>query len=90
MKIVFMGTPEFARAILNSLLDSEHDTLTVVTGQDKPVGRSRVPTPTVVRQLAEKHKLPVLTPRSLKDDALYYSLLNLNADLFIVAAFRIL
>lgn len=90
MKIVFMGTPEFACAILGSLIDSDHDILAVVTGQDKPVGRKRVPTPTVVRRLAEKHRLPVFTPRSLKEETLGDSLAALKADLFIVAAFRIL
>jgi len=90
MKIVFMGTPEFARAILSGLSDSKHDILAVVTGQDKPVGRKRVLTPTVVRRLAEEHNLPVLTPRSLKDDGFHESLAGYEADLFVVAAFRIL
>ncbi len=90
MKIVFMGTPGFAHAILESLIDSDHEILTVVTGQDKPVGRKRVPTPTVVRELAERHGLPVLTPPSLKDDELHQTLKTLDADLFVVAAFRIL
>ena len=90
MKIVFMGTPGFARAILESLIDSNHEILAIVTGQDKPVGRKRVPTPTEVRQLAERHSLPVLTPSSLKDDELHRQLKELDADLFVVAAFRIL
>jgi len=90
MKIVFMGTPGFARAILESLIDSDHEILAIVTGQDKPVGRKRVPTPTEVRQLAERHSLPVLTPPSLKDDELHRKLKELDADLFVVAAFRIL
>lgn len=90
MKIVFMGTPGFAAAILASLIDSDHEILTVVTGPDKPVGRKRVPTPTEVRLLAERHGLPVLTPDSLKDDDLHRQLETLDADLFVVAAFRIL
>ncbi len=90
MKIVFMGTPGFARAILEHLIDSDHEILTVVTGQDKPVGRKRVPTPTEVRVLAERHGLSVLTPPSLKDDDLLQNLKALDADLFVVAAFRIL
>jgi len=90
MKIVFMGTPEFARAILSGLIDSRHDILAVVTGQDKPVGRKRVLTPTVVRRLAEEYDLPVLTPRSFKDDGFYESLAGYKTDLFVVAAFRIL
>ena len=90
MKIVFMGTPEFACAILERLFTSDHEVMAVVTGADKPAGRRRVLTPTVVRKLAEKHKLPVLMPKSLKDDSLYHSLAALKADLFVVAAFRIL
>jgi methionyl-tRNA formyltransferase len=90
MKIVFMGTPEFASAILVCLIESQHDIQAVVTGRDMPVGRNRVQTPTAVRRLAESHSLPVLTPRSLKDDDLYESLRALEADLFVVAAFRIL
>ncbi len=90
MKIVFMGTPEFASAILERLIDSNHDILAVVTGQDKPVGRKRVPTPTAVRVLADKNGLPVLTPKTLKSKKLYESLRALEADLFVVAAFRIL
>ena len=90
MKIVFMGTPEFARAILEKLIDSDHEILAVVTGADKPAGRRRALTPTVVRKLAEEHKHPVLMPKSLKDDSLYQSLAALEADLFVVAAFRIL
>ena len=90
MKIVFMGTPEFAGAILGCLIDSDHEILAIVTGQDKPVGRKRVLTPTVVRQLADKHGLTVFTPTSLKDESLRQSLKSLEADLFLVAAFRIL
>lgn len=90
MKIVFMGTPEFAYAILESLVESSHEILAVVTGRDKPVGRKRQMTPTVVRQLAEHHGLPVLMPRSLKDEELRDELAALEADLFVVAAFRIL
>jgi len=90
MKIVFMGTPEFACAVLEPLIASTHEVLAVVTGPDKPAGRKRVLTPTVVRKLAEKHKLPVLMPTSLKEDSLHQSLAALKADLFVVAAFRIL
>ena len=90
MRIVFMGTPEFASAILERLIESDHEIAAVVTGRDKPVGRRRVLTPTVVRQLADARGLPVFTPKSLKDDGLRTSLADLDADLFVVAAFRIL
>lgn len=85
-----MGTPEFARAILSDLINSSHEILAVVTGQDKPVGRKRQMAPTVVRQLAEQHRLSVLTPGSLKDEELHRKLVSLGADLLVVAAFRIL
>ena len=90
MKIVFMGTPEFARAILYVLIESSHQIVTVVTGADKPVGRRRVMTSTAVHEYAREHKLPVLTPSSLKDPNLRETLAGLDADLFIVAAFKIL
>jgi methionyl-tRNA formyltransferase len=90
MRIVFMGTPEFAQAILRPLCQSSHQILAVVTGPDKPVGRRRKLTPTPVRVEAERLGLPVLTPSSLKDDKLFGELQALNADLFVVAAFRIL
>ena len=88
MKLVFMGTPEFARATLAHLCQSDHEVLTVVTGRDKPVGRRRKLTPSEVRVEAERHGLPVLTPKSLKSQSLYRQLEVLEADLFVVAAFR--
>lgn len=85
-----MGTPEFAQAILRPLCESSHQILAVVTGPDKPAGRRQKLTPTPVRVEAERLGLPVLTPGSLKDDALFGDLRALNADLFVVAAFRVL
>jgi methionyl-tRNA formyltransferase len=90
MKLVFMGTPEFARAILVELTTSRHELLTVVTGEDKPVGRRRKLTPTEVRLEAERAGLPVITAGSLKERKLREKLDGLRADLFVVAAFRIL
>ncbi len=90
MKIVFMGTPEFARVALSHLCDSGHEVLAVVTGRDKRVGRKRKLMPTLVRQEAERRGLPVLTPKSLKSQKLSDELSALQADLFVVAAFRIL
>ncbi len=90
MNVVFMGTPEFARANLAALCNSNHRVVAVVTGADKPVGRRRRLSPTVVRTEAEKHGLPVLMPESLKIPALRDQLSAFEADLFVVAAFRIL
>ncbi|MBD3258768.1 methionyl-tRNA formyltransferase [candidate division GN15 bacterium] len=90
MKLVFMGTPEFARATLASLHQSDHQILAVVTGRDKPAGRRRKLTPTPVREEAEQHGMPVLMPKSLKSDKFFAAMRELEADLFVVAAFRIL
>jgi len=85
-----MGTPEFARATLTHLCDSDHEILAVVTGQEKPVGRNRKPTPTEVCKEADCRGFKILTPKSLKSEKLYNTLKELNPDLFVVAAFRIL
>lgn len=90
MKIVFMGTPEFARATLAHLCESDHEILAVVTGREKPVGRNRRPTPTEVCKEAGCRGFRTLTPKSLKSEELYNDLKKLNPDLFVVAAFRIL
>jgi methionyl-tRNA formyltransferase len=90
MRIVFMGTPEFARATLSTLCESRHDILAVVTGGDQPAGRGRKIIPTVCAATAEDQGIPVIKARSLKSDKLYERLKQLNADLFVVAAFRIL
>jgi methionyl-tRNA formyltransferase len=90
MKIVFMGTPEFARATLAHLCESDHEILAVVTGREKPVGRNRKLTPTEVCREADCRGFRIITPKSLKSEKLYNTLKELDADLFVVAAFRIL
>ncbi|PWB71063.1 methionyl-tRNA formyltransferase, partial [candidate division GN15 bacterium] len=85
-----MGTPEFARRPLEHLCDSRHDVLAVVTGPDKVAGRGHKLIQTPVRLEAEKRDIPVLMPTSLKSEATYESLRRLEADLFVVIAFRIL
>jgi methionyl-tRNA formyltransferase len=91
MKVVFMGTPEFARRILAHLCDSgRHSVLCVVTGPEKQFGRGRKLLRTACHEEALTRRLPLLTPPSLKDPALKQELSDLRADLFVVAAFRIL
>ncbi len=90
MKVVFMGTPEFAQRPLAELCSSDHQISAIVTGCDKQSGRGRKLLPTPCRQEAEKHGIPVLTPGSLRSKKLYASLDALGADIFIVCAFRIL
>ncbi|UCC43813.1 MAG: methionyl-tRNA formyltransferase [Candidatus Zixiibacteriota bacterium] len=90
MKVVFMGTPEFARVVLGHLCESSHQVVAVVSGCDQPSGRGRRLLPTACRIEAEKRNLPVYTPKSLGDNELYQSLKELEADIFAVCAFRIL
>ncbi len=90
MKLVFMGTPEFARKILVCLNKSEHDVLAVVTGPDEPLPRGNKTVPTPVKAEAMKSGLATFTPKSLKSPELYESLEKLKADIFVVAAFKIL
>ena len=66
MKIVFMGTPEFAACFLEHLIASDNEVLAVVTQPDRPAGRGRVLTPPPVKEAALSHNLPVLQPTDLK------------------------
>jgi methionyl-tRNA formyltransferase len=90
MKVVFMGTPEFARKPLADLRQSDHNILAVVTGMDKETGRGRRLTASPCKIEAEAHGIPVYTPKSLKDEQLHRELDALKPDLFVVVAFRIL
>lgn len=90
LRIVFMGTPEFAVATLDSLLTNDLNVVSVVTVPDKPSGRGRKLTQSAVKEYAESKSLPVLQPSNLKDPAFAQQLKELDADLFIVVAFRML
>jgi len=90
MKIVFMGTPDFAVASLAALLEAGEDVVAVVTAPDKPSGRGQKTTPSPVKTYALDHKLPVLQPIKLKDPAFLSSLKAFDADLQVVVAFRML
>ena len=90
MRIVFMGTPEFAAQSLHALMYSKHKVLAVVTATDKPKGRGQKVLPSPVKVLAAEHGLPVLQPLSLKDERFIRDLKSYNADIFVVVAFRIL
>ncbi|MFQ5640298.1 MAG: methionyl-tRNA formyltransferase [bacterium] len=90
MKILFMGTPDFAVPSLNILQNSQHQIVGVVTATDKPVGRGLKLRPSAVKENALKYDLPVLQPRHFEDSDFIRALQNLNADLFVVVAFRIL
>jgi len=85
-----MGTPDFAVPTLKSLIASGHEVITVVTGADKKRGRGQKLHGTPVKILAEEHNLPILQPTSLKSEEFKQQLLELNPDIFVVVAFRIL
>jgi methionyl-tRNA formyltransferase len=89
-RIVFMGTPEFAVASLSALADKGYDIAAVVTVADKPAGRGRKLTSSPVREYAVKTGLRVLQPEKLRDSSFIKALRDLNADIFVVVAFRML
>jgi methionyl-tRNA formyltransferase len=90
MKIVFMGTPEFAIPSLKILFESTHEIVGIVTGADKTMGRGLKAAPTPVKRAAQKWNIPILTPENLSDQSFLADLQKLSADLFVVVAFRIL
>ena len=85
-----MGTAEFGIPGLSLLLKNGFDIVSVVTNADKPSGRGQNVTYSPVKQFALEHNLPLLQPVSLKDESFIASLKSLQADLFVVVAFRIL
>ncbi len=90
MRIIFMGTPEIAAYCLKKIHESEHEVVAVITGPDKAAGRGRKIKQSEVKIYAEKNNLKVLQPEKLRDENFISELKNLNADLFIVVAFRML
>ena len=90
LRIVYMGTPEFAVPPLEALHSSSHEVVGVVTVADKPAGRGRKIRESAVKQCAVSHNIPVLQPIKLKDPAFLSELSSLQADLFVVVAFRML
>lgn len=87
MRIVFMGTPDFALPCLRSLIESKHEVCAVFSQPDKPVGRHGVITPPPVKQLAESNGIPVYQPSSMKDGTALGILKEYNPDLCVVVAF---
>ncbi len=90
LRIVFMGTPEFAVAAMGCFLINGINVVGVVTAPDKPAGRGRKLSKSPVKVFAENYKLPLLQPTNLKDKEFLDKLRALNADLFVVVAFRML
>lgn len=91
LRIVFMGTPEFAVETLKALVENDYHVVAVVTQPDKPVGRhGSVLQPSAVKQYALEQGLPVLQPEKMKDQAFVEELRSYQANLQVVVAFRML
>ncbi len=90
MRIVFMGTPDFAVESLKILVENNYDVVGVITMPDKPAGRGHKMQYSAVKQYALDHNLRLLQPEKLKDEAFLEELHSLQADLQIVVAFRML
>ena len=89
-RIVFMGTPEFAVTILNEIVVNHFNIVGVITAPDKPAGRGQKISESDVKKYAVEKKLNILQPTNLKDENFVQELKDLNADLFVVVAFRML
>ena len=87
MRIVFMGTPDFAVPTLQALIDSEHKVIGVVTQPDKPRGRSDKLIASPVKEKALTANIPVFQPNQVKDEAFLHILRELNPDVIVVVAF---
>jgi methionyl-tRNA formyltransferase len=90
LRIVFMGTPDFAVATLKALVDNHYNIVGVITAPDKPAGRGRKLNESAVKQYAKSQDLTLLQPTNLKNEAFLKELKALNANLQIVVAFRML
>ncbi len=85
LRIVFLGTPNFARGILESLIINHYNVVGVISQPDKPIGRKHEIKPTPVKELALEHDIPVFQPVKLKEES--DVVLNLNPDLIITCAY---
>jgi len=88
IKVIFMGTPDYADAILKALIDDKDiEVVGVYTQPDKPVGRKKILTPPPVKVTAEEHEIPVYQPARLRDEAVVNELLKIECDYIVVAAY---
>lgn len=90
LKIVFMGTPEFAVGILDSIIKNNYEVVAVITAADKPAGRGQKLKFSAVKEYAVANNLKLLQPTNLKDETFIEELRALDANLHIVVAFRML
>jgi len=90
LRIVFMGTPDFAVATLKTLVENNYNIVGVITAPDKPAGRGRQLHESAVKKYARSQELTILQPTNLKNEAFLEILKTLEANLQIVVAFRML
>ena len=90
LRIVFMGTPEFAVGILDSIVKNNYEVVGVITAADKPAGRGQKIKYSAVKDYALENNLRLLQPTNLKDEVFLQELKDLNANLQVVVAFRML
>lgn len=86
-RIVFMGTPEFAEPTLTVLIEEGYDVVGVVTQPDRPKGRKKIVAPTPVKELAQKHGIPVFQPEKLRDSQELEAIIRLQPDVIVTAAY---
>ncbi len=89
LRIVFMGTPTFAVTTLNAIVEAKYNVVGVVTAPDKPAGRGRKIQQSDVKKYALKKNILTLQPTNLKSDDFLEELKKLDANLYIVVAFRV-
>lgn len=87
MRIVFMGTPDFAAAILERLISTGRNVVGVFSQPDKPMGRKQIIEPTPVKKLASEHGIPVFQPAKMKDGTALEMMKSLSPDIAVVAAY---
>ena len=87
MKIVFMGTPDYAVNTLEALIKSGNEVAAVFAQPDKPVGRKQILTPPPVKVCANEHNIPVFQPNTLRDGKALEILKEINPDVIVVVAY---
>ena len=87
MRIVFMGTPDYAAVTLKKLIDEKYDIAAVFAQPDKPVGRKQILTPPATKVVAVENNIPVYQPKTLRDGASFEILKQINPDAIVVVAY---
>ena len=90
LKIVFMGTPDFAVGCLNALVNSNHNVEAVITAPDRAAGRGKKIIQSEIKKYTNSNNLRLLQPINLKDEKFINELKSINADIFVIVAFRML